>query len=147
MPWLKPDRVRCEVPLGSKKQLLEALVELLITDSPDMDPNSVLNCMYARERVGSTGLCNGVALPHGRLANQEHPVAAFIQLTKGIDYDAPDGLQVDLAFAMVIPAETNGEHRACLSRFGDKLRDVDFSARLRGIKDPAHIYTLLTAPE
>ncbi len=147
MPWLKPDRVRCEVPLSSKKQLLEALVKLLITDNPGMDPNAVLNCMYARERVSSTGLCNGVALPHGQLPNQEHPVAAFIQLTKGINYDAPDGRQVDLAFAMVIPTEANGEYQVCLSGFGDKLRNADFSAQLRSIKDPAHIYTLLTAPE
>ena len=144
---LRPERILCGIQLNSKKQLLQALAQLLSVDQADLDPNSVLNCLLERERVSNTGLGNGVALPHGRLAYLDQPLAAFIRMSRGIDYGASDGKPVDLLFAMVVPEHTQSHHLECLSRVGELLRDVKFSARLRNLVRPERIYTVLTEAE
>lgn len=141
---LKPERILCHARLSSKKQLLQALAELLSADLPGMAPSAVLNSLVERERVSNTGLGNGVALPHGRMGNLDQPLAAFIHLSRGIDYDAPDGKQVDLVLAMAVPEATGGHQLECLSRLGELLRDVQFSARLRHQVRAEQFYALLT---
>lgn len=141
---LKPERILCGARLSSKKKLLQTLADLLSAEQRGLDPNAVLNSLQARERLSNTGLGNGIALPHGRLAGLNQPLAAFIHLSRGIDYDAPDGKPVDLVFAMVVPENAKERSLECLPRLGELLRDVKFSARLRNQARAERIYTVLT---
>lgn len=141
---LKPERIMCGVRLSSKKKLLQTLADLLSAEQRGLDPNAVLNSLLVRERLSNTGLGNGVALPHGRLAGLNQPLAAFIHMSKGVDYDASDGKPVDLVFAMVVPENAKERFLECLPCLGELLRDVKFSAQLRNQVRAEHIYTVLT---
>jgi len=103
---LNPERVFCRDDVGSKKRLLEQLSELLAGSSPGLSQNEIFNALLNREKLGSTGLGKGVAIPHGRMATLEHPVCAFIKLATPIDFDASDGQPVDLIFTLLVPEDS-----------------------------------------
>lgn len=141
---LTVERVACGDASPSKKRVLETLSELIRKNSPELAQTEVLDSLLSRERLGSTGLGHGVAIPHGRLKHHTQCVGAFLQLSQPIDYDAPDGQPVDLLFGLMVPEDSTAEHLQILARLAEMFSDAAFCAKLRACTDAAEIYALLT---
>jgi PTS system nitrogen regulatory IIA component len=128
---LSPTRIACHQDSSSKKRSLELLSHLLSSDLPAFSEGELFDSLIGRERLGSTGLGHGVALPHGRISGLEAPIAAFVTLQKGIDYDAIDNQPVDLLFALLVPEESTDEHLQILSHLAAMFSDTDLCAAVR----------------
>jgi PTS system nitrogen regulatory IIA component len=126
-----PDRVSCRDDLGSKKRLLEYVSELLAGSSPELSQNEIFDALINREKLGSTGLGKGVAIPHGRIASLESPVCAFVKLATPVDFDATDGQAVDLIFTLLVPEDSTEEHLQVLSTIAEMFSNAGISMALR----------------
>ena len=142
---ISPDRVACDLDVSSKKRVLEQLSDMLASNSAEtLAPQEVVDSLIARERLGSTGIGYGVAIPHGRVKNTDHAIAAFVQLHEGVDFDASDKQDVDLLFALLVPENSTEEHLQLLAQLAEMFSDEEFRAKLRASKDCQAIYTLLS---
>jgi len=142
---ISAERINCNLELGSKKRALEVLSELIAT-TPNAPPATVIfNKLINRERLGSTGLGHGVALPHARLSGETEPVAAFIKLRKGIDFDSFDKQPVDLLFALVVPEQSTEMHLQLLAHLAEMFRDPGFCQALRDSQTVEEAHRLLAA--
>lgn len=112
---LSPDCIRLDSDATSKKRVLESVSQLLADTDKELSPREVFDCLIAREKLGSTGLGQGVAIPHGRLAGLDKTIGVFLRLPKGVDFDAPDNEPVDLVFALLVPKESTEEHLQVLA--------------------------------
>ena len=141
---LAPDRVLSNVPDQSKKAALETLATLIAGADPGLTQAEVFNSLITRERLGSTGLGEGVALPHGRLKNGEHTLGAFIRLGSAIDFDAVDHKPVDLLFALLVPEESTDEHLQILAQLAELFSKPEVLERLRTEQTTEGIFSVLT---
>ncbi len=141
---LTSDRILCNVDLSSKKAVLETLSGLIAGASSGLTGQAVFNSLLSRERLGGTGLGNGIALPHGRLKNGLSTIAAFIKLKRGVDYDAVDHQPVDLIFALLVPEQSTEEHLQVLAQLAEMFNKPEFLARLRKEESNEAIHSLLT---
>ena len=128
---LMPNRVICRENIGSKKRLLEYVSELLANSSPELSQNEIFNALINREKLGSTGLGKGIAIPHGRIASLEKPACAFVKLTSPVDFDATDGQPVDLIFTLLVPENSTEEHLQVLSTIAEMFSNDGISMALR----------------
>ena len=112
---LSLDCIRLDEDATSKKRVLESASQLLAEAGESLSPRGVFDCLIAREKLGSTGLGHGVAIPHGRLAGLDKTIGAFLRTQKGVDFDAPDKEPVDLVFALLVPVESTEEHLQVLA--------------------------------
>ena len=128
---LVPDRVSCRDSLGSKKRLLEYVSELLAGSSPGLTQHEIFEALISREKLGSTGLGKGVAIPHGRIASLEQPLCAFVRLATPVDFDATDGQPVDLIFTLLVPEDSTEEHLQVLSTIAEIFSNAGISMALR----------------
>ncbi len=112
---LSPDCIRLDSDATSKKRVLESVSQLLADTDEELSPREVFDCLIAREKLGSTGLGQGVAIPHGRLAGLDKTIGVFLRLPTGVDFDAPDNEPVDLVFALLVPKESTEEHLQVLA--------------------------------
>jgi PTS system nitrogen regulatory IIA component len=142
---LTADRTACGVQVASKKRALEKLAELLASASPGLLPGEVFDCLLARERLGSTGLGHGVALPHGRLPQVDHAVGAFLRLSGGVDYDAIDREPVDLLFGLLLPDTGADENLKVLASLAERFDDPVLRERLRATERCADLCELIIA--
>lgn len=140
---LIPERVQVGVTLLSKKRLLEAAAKVLAGDEGGLEARAVYSCLCERERIGSTGLGYGVAIPHGRMAEAETAVGAFLRLREPIQFDSPDARPVDLVFAMVVPEYFHDEHLVLLAQLAEMFDDVSQRQGLRDVDDPAEIMAMI----
>jgi PTS system nitrogen regulatory IIA component len=140
---ISPDRVVCDLDATSKKRALEQLSDMLASNS--ITPQDVVDSLIARERLGSTGIGYGVAIPHGRIKNTDHAIAAFVQLHEAIDFDAADDQAVDLLFALLVPENSTSEHLELLAELAEMFSDKAFRDKLRATKDRDAIYNLLSS--
>lgn len=141
---LTPERIACQQDCSSKKRSLELLGKLLADGLPDFTDGEIFDSLIGRERLGSTGLGNGVALPHGRAQGLKQPIAAVLTLHTGIDFDAIDGKPVDLLFALLVPRESTDEHLQILARLAAMFSDTEFCAELRACSDGEQSYKLIS---
>ncbi len=141
---LSPDRVVRRDDIGSKKRLLELLAELLGSSSQQLPQQEIFDSLINREKLGSTGLGKGVALPHGRLAALQEPVCAFIRVEPPIDFDATDGQPVDLVFSLLVPENSTEEHLQVLSTIAEIFSDPDICIALRQCQSDKCLLDLLT---
>lgn len=128
---LTNDRVKCASEASSKKRLLELLADMLASSDDQLSSSAVLESLHHRERLGSTGIGHGVAIPHGRLAGIDRAYGALITLTEGIDYDAPDHQPVDLLFALIVPEQSTDEHLQILATLAQSFSDPVSTEQLR----------------
>ena len=128
---LEPRSVSLANTAGSKKRVLEEAAALLASTISDADQEPIYERLLERERLGSTGVGHGVALPHARIDGLTRAYGAFVQLARGIDYDAIDGQPVDLVFALVVPQEATSEHLQLLAQLAALFSDDVLCARLR----------------
>lgn len=142
---LAPERIRCKAPIASKKRALELGAELLADATPGMSQLDIFNALSTRERLGSTGLGHGTALPHGRVENIESPVAACITLAEPVDFDAPDRQRVDVIYVLLVPRECSNEHLQILAELAEMFNDPELRETLRAQTDPAEVIERLRA--
>ena len=133
--YLHPDAVALNSDCSNRKKALHTLASLVSSEAADLNTDTVFKHLLQREKLGSTGLGNGIAIPHCRLAGIETPRAAMLRLQKGIDFDAPDETPVYLFCALVVSDEDNEKHLKT------------FSALIHILKDKASINRLLTTSD
>ena len=141
---LSPDRVATCDDIGSKKRVLEVLAELLGSSSQVLSQQEIFDSLLNREKLGSTGLGKGVALPHGRLASLQEPVCAFIKVTPPVDFDALDDEPVDLVFSLLVPEDSTEEHLQVLSNIAEIFSDPGICASLRSCQTDKCLLELLS---
>lgn len=144
---LKPSAVACNVTVTSKKSVLEQLAGLVATSVPGQGLSEIFNSLVTRERLGSTGIGHGVAIPHGRLPHSTEIHGAFIHTRMGIDFNAPDGQTVDLFFALLVPEQAVGEHLQILAELAERFHDDHYLNRLRACRSEAELFAMLVAPQ
>lgn len=140
---ISEDRIACDVDVSSKKRSLEMLSEMVALADEALNPTAIFNKLISREKLGSTGLGRGVALPHARIEGSARAQGAFIKLQEGIDFDAFDHQPVDLLFALVVPEHFTDEHLQILARLAEMFSDTSLCQRLRATGDPAVVRQLI----
>jgi PTS system nitrogen regulatory IIA component len=105
----------------------------------------VADSLFARERLGSTGLGHGVAIPHGRIKGMKFPLAAVFRLTQPIGFDAPDEQPVSLLFFLLVPEASTQKHLEILSEIAEMLSDSGFRERLKQSSDAQDLHQLIVA--
>lgn len=142
---LSPERVLCLPQVSSKKRALEMLSEMLASRLPELGKDEIFASLLARERLGSTGLGHGVAIPHGRLSGVSSALGAVLKLRQGVDYDAPDSEPVDIMFALLVPEECTDEHLQILARLARMFSQPAMLSQLRVTEDPADVLIQMQA--
>ncbi len=145
--FLAVERIGCQVDASSKKKILEELGKLFEGCAPGLTQDTVFDRLLERERLGSTGLGNGIALPHARMPELEQAHGAFLQLSAGVDFDAIDNQPVDLVFALLVPEAATQEHLQLLAGLATLFSQSTFCERLRRTKDRATLLRLLANQE
>ena len=140
---LTEERILLSENIASKKRVLELLSERVAVNVPELTAVEIFDCLVSRERLGSTGLGHGVAIPHGRLKKVSRPIAAFLKLQQGVDYDAVDSQPVDLFCALLVPEESTDEHLQILALFAEMFSDNELCTQVRAAKSSAEIHALL----
>jgi nitrogen PTS system EIIA component len=143
---LSTQRVLSAVATPSKQSLLERLSALLTQDQTEIDAAAALRCMTDRERLGSTGIGDGVALPHGRVKGLKRAIGAFVTLQQEIDYDALDRKPVRMAFALLVPEGANQEHLQWLRELAMVFGNKAVRENLLHATTSEELYRALTAP-
>ncbi len=142
---LSPDLTFCNIQGVSKKRLLETSAELIAEKISSVDANQIYNALIAREQLGSTGLGNGIAIPHCRVPKCESTIGCLVKLEQGIDFDAIDGKPVDLLFYLLVPENTIEGHLEVLRNLAERFNDSDYCANLRGCTSNADLFAAATA--
>ncbi len=145
---LSATRAQTGVVASSKKRALEIAAKAVDKALGNGDQaGAVFDALLARERLGSTALGEGVAVPHCRLDACTQPTGLLIQLAEGIDYDAPDGKPVDLLFVLTVPREATDAHLELLGRIAGMFNDAEARASLRAAQAPDELLAAVQAFE
>ena len=139
---LTPERTFAGVHGGSKKRVLE-LIGKLVAQHTNLDPDAIYENLIARERLGSTGFGNGIAIPHCRLEDCHQAIGALLQLDGKIDFDALDGQPVDLIFVLLVPQEATEQHLQILKMLAGKLDNAELRDALRAAPDADALYRVM----
>ena len=142
---LDVDRIAVGISVSSKKSLLEKAATLLAAGPDCADQRDIFDSLCQRERLGSTGLGHGVAIPHGRVSGQGAVSGALIRLQKAIDFDAPDSENVDLFFALAVPDKCTDVHLRLLAEIAERLGNTEQREAIRQARDPDQLMKLLAS--
>ena len=140
-PLLPETNIMLDVDAGTKKRLFEQIA-LLFERQAQLPQGAVLASLSARERLGSTGLGQGIAIPHGRLKGLKHALGAFVRPHQPIPFDAPDGKPVAQVFALLVPEQATDEHLQLLSELAEMFSEQDFRERIAAATDAADVHSL-----
>jgi PTS system nitrogen regulatory IIA component len=142
---LSPDAVLSHVKATSKKQVLQELAHkaALLTRLPE---RRIFETLTEREKLGSTGMGQGIAIPHGRVPGVEKMTGLFAQLDHPVDFDSMDDQPVDLVFLLLAPEGAGADHLKALARVSRLLRNQAICEKLRAAPQAATLYALLTEP-
>lgn len=140
---LSPDCSLFSAREDSKKRVFELIARITTKNLPHIDAKSVFDGLISREKIGSTAIGHGVAIPHTRVTNLHHPVAAFIQLQEPIAFDAQDEQPVDLFFGILVPAEECSQHLHLLSQLAKIFQVKENRERCRNAGNSHDLYTTL----
>ncbi len=141
---ISADSVLPQVRTSSKKRLLEIISQALAAEDDALNAREIFESLCARERLGSTGLGKGVAIPHGRVTGSSRVQAVFIRLAKPLAFEAQDGKPVDLLFALAVPQQCTTDHLKLLADIAEKFSDDELLAQLRAASDAAEMAQLLS---
>ena len=142
---IKPDSVLCNAHASSKKHSLEILSELLARSELGIASDDIFARLIERERLGCTGLDQGVAFPHCRIDGLNISAAALIKLNEPVDFDSQDGEDVDLVFGLIVPTEVDDSHHADIYSIAELLGDNALRAKLRDANTSSELYDALCA--
>ncbi len=139
---LPASNVLIDIEAGSKKRVFEH-AGLLFENQHTIARSTVTDNLFARERLGSTGLGHGVAIPHGRIKGLKNPLAALLRLSQPIAFDAPDDAPVNLLIFLLVPEAATQRHLEILSEIAEMLSDRDLRERLVGAPDAFTLHRLI----
>ncbi|OZG70544.1 PTS IIA-like nitrogen-regulatory protein PtsN [Hahella sp. CCB-MM4] len=139
---ISPALTRCQVAGSSKKKVLEFIAQLVAQHYPFLDENALFTNLICRERLGSTGIGQGIAIPHCRLENCDRVIGALITLKEKIPFDAIDNEPVDLLFVLIVPQEATSEHLDLLSQLAQKFNDRSYCEKLRNCEDDQGLFEI-----
>lgn len=137
------DNISHQDDAASKKRVLENLSHMLAANTPAANAEKVFQVLLERERLGSTGLGRGVAIPHARVPGLPHTIGAMMTLKKPVEFEASDGQPIDIVFGLLVPDESTDHHLQHLSRLVTLFRDADTCEKIRSAPDAEAIFELL----
>ena len=140
--FLSPERLRLGVPAANKRQLFDVLAATA-AEATGLDAAAILGALEQREKLGTTGIGEGIAIPHARLPGLERLVGFFLRLAAPVEYDALDDAPVDLVFLLLAPEAASTLQLKALARIARILRDPEVGGRLRAEATPGELYELL----
>jgi PTS system nitrogen regulatory IIA component len=140
---ITPKAMLPSLKVNSKKQALQELSEHagLLSGLPSRE---IFDALLQRERLGSTGVGGGIAIPHGKLAKAPSIFGIFARLERPLDFESIDGVPVDLIFLLIAPESAGADHLKALARIARMLRETALTSKLRSTRDPAALYAMLT---
>ncbi len=139
-----PERVLANLKPSSKKQLLQELANVAAEET-GIESQAIFETLLEREKLGSTGVGNGVAIPHAKLPGMGGIVGVFAHLGKPVMFEAVDDQPVDIVFMLLAPEGSGADHLKALSRIARMLRNQSTLAGIRSSTDPDAIFSLLTS--
>lgn len=137
---LTPERTLMDASVSSKKKLLEYLAAFIASQIPDSSADDIYERLLGRERLGSTGIGEGIAIPHCRLPQCQQPFGVLLRLNDAIDFDAIDRRPVDLVFALLVPEEANDQHLQVLAMLARNFTEPAYREALRNAPDAGRLY-------
>jgi nitrogen PTS system EIIA component len=140
---LAPDCIIASLTATSKKHALQELATIA-AERTDLDAREIFNTLLQRERLGSTGLGRGIAIPHVKLADLKGIVCLFARLEQPIEYESHDGEPVDLVFLLLAPEHASGDHLKALASISRVVREPSILDALRNAPDVAAMHSALT---
>src|SRR6476620_3271933 len=140
-----PNAVMPALRVNGKKQTLQE-VAARAAELTGQNERTIFEILVQREKLGSTGVGNGIAIPHGKLAKLEKLFGLFARLPRPVDFEALDGQPVDLVFLLLAPETAGAEHLKALARVARLLRDPDVARKLRESRDAEALYAVLAVP-
>ena len=140
--FISPDSVIASLRAKTKKQLLQEL-SARAARLTGLQERDIFDVLLQRERLGSTGLGHGIAIPHGRMPGIDRLVGLFARTEKPIDFEALDGQPVDIIFVLIAPEGAGADHLKALARVARVLRNQSVLEQVRQIRDPSAIYAVL----
>lgn len=144
---IDPELIFCRLDAVSKKRLFEQFSEQANKLDPELDGSVVFEGLFTRERLGSTALGNGIAIPHCRIEGSGSAHGALITLQTPIDFDAPDGQPVDLLIFLVVSGDATQEHLNMLATISKALSDTSFCERIRACASNTELVELIHQKE
>jgi len=140
---LVPERTLAQVEGVSKKRVLEIISNLIAISQPNLNSRDIFESLVARERLGSTGLGHGVAIPHSRLDNLEQPLGCLVVLSQPINFDTLDNQPVDIFFGLFVPKESTNDHLELLSKLAELLSNEDIRSKMRKANSDDMLYEIV----
>lgn len=131
------------LPASSKKKVLESIAKTMAMHVPNIQEISLFNSLVQREKLGSTAIGHGCALPHCRTMNIDQAYASFFKLSRPVDFDAPDKKGVDLIFSLIVPEDATNLHLSLLANIAELLNNATIRAGLRHAKSNEELYQIL----
>jgi PTS system nitrogen regulatory IIA component len=144
---LKIEFINAGLSAGNKAEALAELVNAIIQGGLKLDYSSVIEVLKQRENLGSTGIGEGVAIPHGKISGLDDIVVAFGRSIEGISYDSLDGKPVHIFFLLLAPENSSGQHLKILAKISKMLKDVDFREKLLKAKSQSDLYKIILDQE
>lgn len=143
---LSPQRIFLDTEISSKKKLLE-LIANIVADQTEMPESAIYSNLLNRERLGSTGLGHGFAVPHARLENLDKTIGCLFRLKEPVNFESPDNQPVDLVFTIIIPQEATEEHLMILSSLAGIFSQTDVCEAIRGATSRDEIAQIIESAE
>ncbi len=141
---LTPERTVTNISAASKKGTLELASQLLANELAQCDMPDVLHCLIGREKLGSTAIGQGIAIPHCRLKGLQQAMGVLIKLSQPVDFDASDNQPVDIVLALLVPEDANEEHLELLASVAEMFNNDDYRQKIRLTNDNQSLYQVVT---
>ncbi len=127
----------------TKKAVLEELIDAIRVQNPQLDRDRLMSVLLERERLGSTGIGDGIAIPHGKIKDLNQLVLSFGKSSHGVDFESMDGRPVHLFFLLVAPETSSGIHLRALAKIARLLKNNTIRKRLGSVKSPGEIFAVI----
>ncbi len=144
---INADNISCHDSATSKKRVIENLSQLLAANTEAATADTIFQALFERERLGSTGLGKGVAIPHARIPGITHTIAAMMTLDTPVNYESADNKPVDIAFGLLVPEDGNEQHLQQLARLVSLFREEETCTKIRQSTDAEQIFEILLASD
>jgi len=140
---LKEEYILDDLKSKTKREVLVELSEVFLRESFDVDEDAIVEVLLDREKLGSTGIGDGIAIPHGKLQGLDSLILSFGRSREGVDFDALDGRPVHIFFLLMAPDNSAGQHLKALAKISRMLKDRAFREELMAVETVPEIYSLI----
>ena len=140
---LTPDCTLCAITGSSKKRVIDKICTIAAAKIPDVSPYELVESLTRREKLGSTGIGNGIAIPHGRLTNTESVIAVVVTTEEPVNFDAIDNKPVDIFIALFVPEEACQDHLLTLQSIAKLFSNKETAKKVRKCKDNEELFNII----